>query len=215
MERLVCLVIGYCFGLFQTGFIYGKIKHVDIRKYGSGNAGTTNAMRTLGKSAGAITYIGDTSKAVLAALVVRLIYGDSCSDFILLLVIYSGLGTVLGHNFPFYLKFKGGKGIATTSGVIISTYSIPCILLGFLSFIGTAFITRMVSASSLVLMVVFFVTFTFVTQAGMCTGLETDSAMYEAYLIVFILVVLAFIRHRSNIVRIINGTERKLGQKKD
>ena len=67
VQRLICLVIGYAFGLFQTGYIYGKLHGIDIRKEGSGNAGTTNALRVLGKKAGIITYIGDMVKAVLAA----------------------------------------------------------------------------------------------------------------------------------------------------
>ena len=74
MERVICLAIGYVFGLFQTSYIYGKIKHVDIREYGSGNAGTTNAMRVLGKKAGIITYIGDCLKAILAGVLIWFIF---------------------------------------------------------------------------------------------------------------------------------------------
>ena len=75
MERIICLLIGYVFGLFQTGYLYGKTKHIDIRTKGSGNAGTTNALRTMGKKAGLITLLGDCLKCVFAVLVVRLIYG--------------------------------------------------------------------------------------------------------------------------------------------
>ena len=117
VQRLICLVIGYAFGLFQTGYIYGKLHGIDIRKEGSGNAGTTNALRVLGKKAGIITYIGDMVKAVLAAMVVRLIFGQSHADIIMVLVLYSGFGVILGHNFPFYLGFKGGKGIAASYGL--------------------------------------------------------------------------------------------------
>ena len=109
MERLLCLIIGYVFGMFQTGFIYGKINHIDIREHGSGNAGTTNALRTLGWKAGFITFAGDILKVVLASLVVRLIFRNTHTDSMTLLVLYTGIGTVLGHNFPFYLHFKGAK----------------------------------------------------------------------------------------------------------
>ena len=121
MERLVCLLIGYIFGLFQTGYFYGKTQGVDIRKMGSGNAGSTNALRTMGIKAGMITLLGDCFKCVIAVLVVRGIYGQSHADILPLLSLYTGFGAVLGHNFPFYLKFKGGKGIAVTAGMILST----------------------------------------------------------------------------------------------
>ena len=116
MERLICIVIGYLFGLVQTGYIYGKIKHIDIRKHGSGNAGATNALRTLGWKAGTITFLGDCLKCVLAVIFVRVIFSQSA--YVELLAMYSGLGAVLGHNFPFYLNFKGGKGMASTAGLI-------------------------------------------------------------------------------------------------
>ena len=98
MERIICLVIGYLFGnIFQTGYWYGKFNHIDIREYGSGNAGTTNVMRTLGKKAGIITYLLDTFKAVFAALAVHFLFGRN-SDIEMLLFLYSGFGVVLGHT---------------------------------------------------------------------------------------------------------------------
>ena len=76
MERLICLAIGYVFGLFQTSYIYGRMHGIDIRKHGSGNAGTTNMLRTLGTKAGAITLLGDALKCILAVLLVRTIFAD-------------------------------------------------------------------------------------------------------------------------------------------
>ena len=118
MERLICIAIGYLFGLIQTGYIYGILNHVDIRKHGSGNAGTTNALRTLGWKAGVITFLGDCLKCILAVALVRLIFAEHGD--VSLLAIYAGLGVVLGHNYPFYLNFKGGKGIAATAGLVLS-----------------------------------------------------------------------------------------------
>ena len=109
VERLICLLIGYVCGLFQTSYIYGRAHGIDIRNYGSGNAGTTNALRTLGAKAGAITFLGDCFKCVIAVLIVRAIFGNSHQDIIRLLGLYAAAGTILGHNFPFYLKFRGGK----------------------------------------------------------------------------------------------------------
>ena len=116
MERLICIVIGYIFGLIQSGYLYGKANHMDIRQYGSGNAGSTNVLRVMGKKAGAIVFLGDFFKAVFAMAVCRLLFkGNADVD---LLALYAGLGVTLGHNFPFYLKFKGGKGIACMAGIM-------------------------------------------------------------------------------------------------
>ena len=99
MERILCLLTGYVFGLFQTGYLYGKMHHIDIRQYGSGNSGTTNALRVMGKKAGLLVFMGDFLKTVSACLLVRLVMkGDPSVD---LYVLYAGLGVVLGHNFPF------------------------------------------------------------------------------------------------------------------
>ena len=92
MERVICLAIGYLFGLFQTGYIYGKIHHFDIRKHGSGNAGTTNALRTMGVKAGAITLVGDCFKCVFAVLLVRAVFAAK-ADMLPLLSMYWGIIT--------------------------------------------------------------------------------------------------------------------------
>ncbi|MCM1308598.1 MAG: glycerol-3-phosphate acyltransferase [Butyrivibrio sp.] len=214
MERFICLAIGYVFGMFQTAFIYGKINHIDIRDYGSGNAGTTNALRTLGKKAGLITFLGDLAKALLASLVVRLIYGDSRADCITLLILYSGIGVVLGHNFPAYLKFKGGKGIAATAGVLLSLCSWQICVIGLLAFGITVAITKYVSAGSLVMLVAEFAAFALLSKFGLIRGLESGAAEIEAALVMFAFVVLGFARHHANMVRLWNGTENALSFKK-
>ena len=215
VQRIICLVIGYAFGLFQTGYIYGKLHGIDIRKEGSGNAGTTNALRVLGKKAGVITYAGDMLKAVLAATVVRLIFGDSHKDIIMVLVLYCGLGVILGHNFPFYLGFKGGKGIAASSGVIVALGYWPLILLGFCTFMVVTIISRYVSLGSLVMMTGFMVEFIIFGINGMVPGLY-PAELIEAIVIVVVITLLAFWRHRANIGRLIHGNERKLwGGKKE
>ena len=89
MIRAVCLLIGYVFGLFQTSYFLGKAHHIDIREYGSGNAGTTNALRTMGKKAGAVTLLCDCLKCVLAVWVIRLMFGNSYSDIMPVLVLYT------------------------------------------------------------------------------------------------------------------------------
>ena len=217
MERVICVVIGYLVGaLLQTGYWYGRLNHIDIRQYGSGNAGTTNAMRTLGKKAGAITYLVDALKAVGAAIIVHFVVGVHHSDIELVLIMYSGIGVVLGHNFPFYLGFKGGKGIAATSGVAVSLFLFPngwiFTVLGIATFGGFSYATKYISVGSLVFATSFLVEIIVMGQLGMLHigGVE----LIEVYAQTFFITALAFVRHRANIVRLCNGTERKIGQKK-
>ncbi len=101
MIRVICLLIGYVCGLFQTAFIYGKMNGIDIREYGSGNAGTTNALRVLGTKAGLIVFAGDALKCILAVTIARLAFGASHPDEVYLYMLYAAAGTILGHNFPF------------------------------------------------------------------------------------------------------------------
>ena len=211
MERVICLVLGYAFGLFQTAYIYGRLNHIDIREYGSGNAGTTNALRVLGKKAGIITYIGDMLKAVIAGLLVRVIFGNA--DILQILLLFTGLGVVLGHNFPFYMGFKGGKGIAASSGVILAFGDWKLIVLAFLTFVIVTFITRYVSLGSLFMMGGFLVELIVFDQLGMLQ--IASNQRIEAYILGFLLAGLAFYKHKDNIVRLVKGTERKLGQKKE
>ena len=148
MDRLLCVGIGYLFGLLQTGYLYGKLHGIDIREYGSGNAGTTNALRVLGKKAGIITYFGDALKAVFAGILVELLFQKSHPEMIRLLVLYSGMGVVLGHNYPFYLHFKGGKGIAAISGMALA-FDWKLALCMMVLFIVVVAVTRYVSLGSI------------------------------------------------------------------
>lgn len=117
MERLICLVMGYVFGLFQTGYLYSRSKHMDIRNYGSGNSGSTNVLRVMGKKAGLVVFLGDAGKMILACLLTRVIF-RSQPESLYLYLLYTGFGVILGHNFPFYMGFKGGKGIAASAGLL-------------------------------------------------------------------------------------------------
>lgn len=213
MERLLCVVIGYLFGLIQTGYIYGKIKNIDIRKHGSGNAGTTNALRTLGWKAGVITFIGDCLKCVLAVTVVQFLFIQDLHQN--LYAMYAGLGAVLGHNFPFYLKFKGGKGIASTAGLILAVNPIMFLIVAIV-FISIVLITQYVSLASIVIMILFVIMVVVKGQSGML--LLPNGDLYEYYAIAIVLALLAIWRHRANIKRLLTGTEnktdvRKIGKK--
>ena len=128
-------------------------------------------------------------------------------------MLYAGLGVILGHNFPFYLGSRGGKGIATTSGVILSLlpYNWMLAVLAFSTFMIVTFVSRYVSLGSLVMVTGFFIEFVVFGQLGMLNVLPEHLA--EAYIIAFIITALAFIRHRANIKRLMTGTERKIGHK--
>jgi glycerol-3-phosphate acyltransferase PlsY len=206
MERIICLLIGYVFGLFQTAYFYGKSKGIDIRQYGSGNSGTTNALRVLGTKAGLIVLLGDCLKCIAAVTVVRMIYGDH-QEIIYLLCLYGGAGAVLGHNFPFYMNFRGGKGIAATAGLILSFHPY-FILMGVTIFFGIFFTTHMVSLGSLLVYAGFVVEMVVCGQMGVF-GEMSQAHLYEMYALSVILAAMAYWRHRQNIVRLLHGTERK------
>lgn len=198
--NFICLVIGYFCGCISSGYIVGKIYHIDIRDKGSGNAGTTNVLRTLGKLPALLTFAGDLFKAIIPVLLIRLVL-DTPADWYLL-CLYMGLGVVLGHNYPFYLKFKGGKGIAVTSAVILSTAHPLVILAGLLIFIAVVAITRYVSLGSL--FVAWYIpanTIIFYRENPLFVHMIIVSLLFTAF---------AYFQHRQNIVRLLNGSENKL-----
>lgn len=210
LERIVCILIGYVFGLFQTGYLYGRMRNIDIREHGSGNSGTTNALRTLGWKAGAITFIGDCLKCIVAVIVVRLIFGWN-HEMAALYSMYAGAGAVLGHNYPFYLNFKGGKGIAATAGLVITLN--PFMVISLLAvFILVVLLTKYVSLGSLIIAVLMLVEAIVLGQMGVFD--LSGAHLYEFYGVIAFLAVLAIIRHRQNIVRLCKGTENKIGASK-
>lgn len=204
-DIIICLLVGYFFGCFQTGYIYGRCHGIDIRNYGSGNSGTTNTLRVLGKKAGYITYVGDALKAILAILFVRYVVFSSILTPVMdyqLILTYTGLGVTLGHNYPFFLGFKGGKGIAATSGVMLAM-DIRIGLIGIAAFGILFFTTRYVSVGSLAMTLLF----------PICV-LIFYPGEWHLFVVSVIFWAMAWIRHRSNIVRLMNGTENRFDKKK-
>ena len=213
-SAVILIIIGYFFGCFSTGYIVGRLSGHDIRSEGSGNIGTTNALRTMGAKGGALTFGGDLLKAFIPTLLVRFAYCpymDYSPEMTYFMTLLVGLGVVIGHNFPFYLKFKGGKGIAVSAAVIVasssnSTTGWIMIGVGLLIFIVVVAITRYVSLGSLIV-VWFFPIYTI---------LEYRASGLFIYMIVVSLLftALAYFKHAGNIKRLLSGTERKLGEKK-
>jgi glycerol-3-phosphate acyltransferase PlsY len=207
MERIICLVIGYLFGLFQTAYFYGKMKGIDIRQHGSGNAGTTNTLRVLGTKAGLIVFAGDVLKCIFAVVICTLLFGKSHPDMVYLLKMYAAAGAILGHNFPFYLNFKGGKGIAATAGLILSFH--PTFLpVGVIMFFGAFLLTHYVSLGSLLVYAAFIIQIVVSGQLGLFEGM-TQAELIEMYMIALFLTIMAYYKHWENIKRLIKGEERK------
>lgn len=212
---ILFLLIGYVFGCFSTGYIVGRMSGHDIQSEGSGNIGTTNALRTMGVKGGALTFGGDLLKAFIPTLVVRFIFCSNMGyspEVTYLMTLVIGLGVVIGHNFPFYLHFKGGKGIAVSAAVIVASSSNSMegwimIGVGLAVFILVVAITRYVSVGSLIV-VWYFPIYTILKY-------RSSDIFIVLLMISLIFTALAYVKHAGNIKRLLNGTERKLGEKKE
>lgn len=157
-----------------------------------------------------ITFVGDCLKAVLSILIVKALLGNSFEGSIKVLEMYAGMGAVLGHNFPFYLKFKGGKGIACTVAVILSVCPITapvCLIVFFV----TVALSKYVSLGSILMVFSFIIQVLLFNSYGML-GIE-ESAVLEFNILSSIFCIMAIIRHKDNIVRLINRTEHKISKK--
>ena len=209
MLRIWLLIIGYFIGNIETGYIFGKLNKMDIRNYGSGNAGATNTLRVLGAKAGLVVFLGDFCKSLIPCLVVRFIFRDNISlSYVYML--YIGLGVVLGHNFPFYLGFKGGKGVASTAGIILAL-DIRIALVCLIVFIITVVITRYVSLGSIFVMIILIGMSHFLVRFS--DGFGDGQSSIEFRLLTAAIGVLSIFMHRANIKRLLSGTENKIGKK--
>lgn len=211
VERIICVVVGYLFGMIQTAVIYGKMKGVDIRKVGSGNAGTTNTLRVLGPKAGLVVLLGDMLKCMAAIFITYLLFGISNQEYIILYMAYTAAGAVLGHDFPFTLKFKGGKGIACTAGYTIYLgiqFNWLFILMGVISFFLPFNLFHIVSVCSLFYYTALLVMTIIYGQMGLF-GFIPQVNLIEVYVLVALLTILAFYQHRGNIKKLFAGQERK------
>lgn len=204
-----CLVVGYLLGSINTSVLVGKCIGVDIRKVGSGNAGATNTLRTFGKKAAAIVLLGDVAKTVIAILLAMLaarLFFSMDRNISLYCRYLAGLGAVLGHNFPLYFGFRGGKGIlASISCITMLDWRIGLILIAICILIMA--VTRYVSLGSIsgaILYPLFVIAFNM-----------NNKESYVPYYIALSVVIslLALYQHRSNLGRLMKGTESKLGSK--
>lgn len=188
-------VIGYLIGCFSSAYVVGKMTNqIDIREHGSGNSGTTNALRVMGKKAAIVTFLCDVLKGVIAALIGRYILGDIGQ-------VIGGLFAVIGHNWPMFLGFKGGKGVATSLGVLITInplIALICVTIGLI----VALSTNYVSVGSLS----FLLSFPIIYYINNYKQIDEVKCYFLLSVVFFILGV---IRHKENIKRLINKTENK------
>ena len=209
--RIASLGIGYLFGIIQTAYIYGKVKGIDIREHGSGNAGTTNALRVLGKKAGAVVFAGDFLKCFATIYLVRFLFRESAADILPLLALYGAAGCILGHNFPVQLNFRGGKGIACTAG-LLAALDVRIGVIALVTFLAVVILTRYVSLGSILIVSEFALFLVVFGQLGYYH--MAQPALIEMYIRGAFLAIMAIYRHRANIVRLLNGTENRIFEKK-
>lgn len=211
LARALSLLIGYLFGIIQTAYIYGKMNGIDIREYGSGNAGTTNALRVLGKKAGMIVFAGDFLKCFVTVHLVQFLFRAAAGDILPLIGLYGAAGCILGHNFPVQLNFRGGKGIACTAG-LLAAFDPRIGIVALITFLLVVIFTRYVSLGSIMIVIEFTLLLIVFGQMGFY-HMERP-ALIEMYVLGVLLMIMAIYRHRANIVRLFNGTENKVFSKK-
>ena len=205
MNRLLAVLIGYVFGMIEFSVIISKLFGVDIRKHGDGNTGTANTFRNVGRAAGFIVMVLEIAKAAVAVWLAGLLAGDNAS-LRELLKMYALAGSILGHDFPFYLKFKGGKGSACFSGYLLFHQPIAAIPI-FTVFLVTMALTHYIAFAFWMAYAELLVYFFIAVHLGL---LPLSGMMLVEFLGVYIaLFALTLIRHRGNIKRMIHGNEHK------
>jgi glycerol-3-phosphate acyltransferase PlsY len=191
MKALLLASLAFLLGSLPTGLLIAKVRGVNLKETGSGNIGATNVLRTTGKGPALLTLIGDSAKGAVAVLIARYFGAGVFFEGVV------GLCAVLGHNFSLFLKFRGGKGVATSLGVL-TIYSPQTGLFTIIIWLMTVLITRYSSLGALV-------------SFGLLplSALVLDSR--EKVPVLFLMTLLIFVRHKDNIRRIIKGTEPRIG----
>lgn len=225
LQVIIAVAASYLISSVNTSIIVTRIvAHKDIRTMGSGNAGFTNVLRCVGKVPAVITFIGDFLKGIISVVVAILlmlnVQGDKADIYREYLMYIAGLFAVVGHTFPIYYRFKGGKGVVTTFAVMLMTdwRTLVCALLIFAVFF---LITRIVSVCALINFTVYPITtflWRFLDLKGVTTAVSplrepTMPFIIYATVIALLIGLLIIFRHKDNIKRLINGTEKKIKPK--
>ncbi|WP_256757272.1 glycerol-3-phosphate 1-O-acyltransferase PlsY [Cohnella sp. WQ 127256] len=197
LNSIIAIAISYLLGSISFSILFARwLRKIDIREHGSGNAGATNTLRVLGKGPAISVFLLDIAKGS-AAVLIGLWLGDG-RDWV---PVASGLAAIGGHNWPIYFRFKGGKGIASTVGALVVWAFVPTLIAGVVAILVIVF-TRYVSLGSMIFAVLLPILFYF---------FDLEAAYIWGALVV---AILAIVRHRKNIVKLMNGTENKIGSSK-
>jgi len=195
--QIIAILLSYLLGAVPFGLVFSKLfSDVDVRTIGSGNIGATNVLRAAGKKAAVLTLLMDTMKGLVPVLIVKFLFQDDA------ITVLSGAAAILGHNFPVYLKFRGGKGVATSYGVVVAVAPLTgllCLIIWAL----VAYIWRFSSLSALV---------SFACYPGLTFFITSPQSKPYGLLALFIFGMIYY-RHRDNIKRLLSGTEPKIGKK--
>lgn len=197
MNYVIIIILSYLLGSISFSFLMGKLlKGIDIRQHGSGNAGATNTLRVLGTGPGIAVLLMDIGKGVLAVWIGKWLGADPMWGAIL-----GGVSAIIGHNWPVFFSFKGGKGIATTIGVVVTICFYPSLIAGGIALIAVA-ITRYVSLGSLLFTTLLPIVLLIFNYHALIIWMSLLFALFAIY------------RHRTNISKLISGQENKLGSGK-
>ncbi len=214
LPLVLSVVTAYLLGSLDFAIIFTKlIKKEDIREKGSGNAGATNVLRSHGVGMAALTTLGDVLKSVVSVLLAQHVWFPllDSGEYALYGGYLAGIFAVLGHMYPLYFGFRGGKGVLTVLGMLL-VLDWPVALIGLATFIVVVLLSRMVSLGSIIAGVMLcFATFFKAKYVTMMMGHEV---LFMTAAVIFV-VSLAIMKHMSNIKRILNGTENKIGSKKE
>ena len=211
IEYIIMAMIAYCIGSVNFSVIISKkIAGFDVREKGSGNAGTTNMLRSVGKKAAAITLLCDIAKGIVA-IAISMIIGNIMEETNQeLLLQIAGIAVVIGHTFPIFFGFKGGKGVATSIGILLmSNWKIG--LICFIFALVLMILTRMVSVGSCAAAILFPILTLFINDSYTILTEGKNGNTYFIYSV--LLAVIVLYNHRSNIKRLLNGTENKISFK--
>ncbi len=216
----VAALVGYLLGSFPTGYLVGRARGIDIREHGSKNIGATNVVRVLGKGPGFLVFAVDALKGWLAVIVgiralrvtlshdvvtpLAVTYPEVYRSLVSNAAIVAAIACILGHNFPIWLRFRGGKGIATTTGVLLGLMPLA-VAVGAAVWAAAFFTLRYVSVASLLAAVSLPVTVAFLWRTG-----RADGALFAFSLLA---AALAWWRHRANLQRLLAGTEPRFERK--
>ena len=196
MKVIFLIILSYLIGCFSSAYLIGKVfKKIDIRTYGSGNAGATNAVRVMGKKLGVLTFLLDFFKGFIAVFIGYWILGYNGG-------LIAAICVVVGHDFPIFLGFKGGKGIATTIGVM-AVLHFPAALVSVIIGLIVGVVSRYVSLGSIVFLII----------NPVMNAIIIKEFNPNLLLTTIVLALVGLFRHKSNIQRLINGNENKIGKR--